>query len=69
MNESILNMLKGKRVFVIRKTPEIGTADIFTTVGLEQLTENRQFKYSRTSMARTPSGPWKYVRDRGSTSL
>ena len=25
-------------------------------------------KYSRTSMARTPLGPWKYVRDRGSSS-
>ena len=24
--------------------------------------------YSRTSMARTPSGPWKYVQDRGSSS-
>ena len=25
-------------------------------------------KYCRTSMARIPSGPWKYVRDRGSSS-
>ena len=26
-------------------------------------------KYSRTSMARTPLGPWKFVRDSGSSSL
>ena len=27
------------------------------------------FNYSRTSMARTPLGPWKFVRDSGSSSL
>ena len=28
----------------------------------------QNYKYSRTLMARTPLGPWKLVRDRGSSS-
>ena len=30
--------------------------------------EMLKYKYSRTSMARTSLGPWKFVRDMGSSS-
>ena len=37
---------------------------LIVRIELSQYTD----KYSQTSMARTPMGPWKYVRDRDSSS-
>ena len=34
----------------------------------DSLVQEGKKKYSRTSMARTSSGPWKFVRDMGSSS-
>ena len=35
------------------------------SIHTDQKKEHGKYTYSRTSLARTPSGSWKYVRDRG----
>ena len=47
---------------------DLDTKKLYIYIALTSLESCKMYLYSRTSMARAPLEPWKYVRDRVSSS-